>query len=300
MKTPEQIIKLILTANKPADLFVPEAEGGSLSTQYKNLLIHIHPDRCKLTDAAKAAARLGELKALAETGTRFIDDSGAFSYIEFEGKAIFPELPDVQRTAFTNWLTLTSLKDEAAKTFRRYLPTKVEMQGNTRIVHFDTPAVPLIDLTLPQEHVNWIISRVFELISWYSTIGYSSCSILPSTIFVVPSIHGIIHVSPYHMTKIPNRVQSISGTYRHWYPISVFDTKRSSKGIDLYMLKRLAFYLLGDRSGDGARFRKSTTVNQDFVNFMMMSHPSTYEAYVKYREMLRRNFDMKKYHKLII
>ncbi len=81
------------------------------------------------------------------------------------------------------------------------------------------------------------------------------CGLNPESIFIVPETHGIQICSFYHLTKIGNRIGTISGKYSNWYPQDVFKTKIATPIIDLGCSMKIASYLLGDTSGIGIKHR---------------------------------------------
>jgi serine/threonine protein kinase len=166
------------------------------------------------------------------------------------------------------------------------------VQGNdTYELVFAKRAIPLGGLTLPQEHVNWVLSRLLEYTAYLAQVDFVHCGLMPENVFIVPENHGIIIISFYHLTRIGSTVKTISAKYKDWYPPELLQTKLATSGVDLEMVKKIAIYLLGDQSGAGVKLRK--THNADFINFLIKRHDDPYNTYKEYRELLKNNFESK-------
>jgi hypothetical protein len=258
----------------------------------------IYPDLCHHPNATKASAILNMYKMQIELGIESMDDSGKFKYTFKE--VIYSENLPLQKIAFYNWSLLMNLKDSKALNFQKYLPTNITLDDTSRKCILDKRAIPLTDLTLEQKHVNWIVSRVIEFTAWITELGYSLNSITPDTIFVVPETHGVIFTSFYHMVKLNNSVTTISGKYRTWYHPNLFINKIALPVNDVNMIKRLACYLLGDKSGNGTKLKMDSTINQPYINFILTdNHNNAIDFYHAYRSMLDKNFK-KEFHILNI
>ncbi len=286
-KTPAQLIEQLLHTENIEEVI----DLSNFKESYNQLILQVHPDKCSLPQASEAAAKLNALKARYEDGVNYNDDAGAFNTndytVRFKGK------PEALKISFDNYARLSSAKDKVSENINRYLPSKMVLEKGELLVTFQERAISLIHLNLPQEHVNWILSRMLEFSMYIGSRNYAHGGICPESIFIMPKSHGIQVASFYHMTRIGERVKTVSGAHKSWYPASLFDTKTATAKIDLELSKKTAIYLLGDKSGGGIKLKK--THNEDFINFAATQHHNSAECYTKYREMLKANFETKFY-----
>jgi hypothetical protein len=63
----------------------------------------------------------------------------------------------------------------------------------------------------------------------------------------------------------------------------------------LELSKKIALYLLGDKSGAGTKLKKDTDVNQEVLNFLLIKHQNIKDEYLQYRELLKKHFESKFY-----
>lgn len=280
-------IAAILKAKKIEDIL----DVSNVKSEFDRLIKLVHPDRCSLPQAHDASSKLITLRDAFEKGTRYTDDIGQYYtngyFADFSGDKVF------LTKSLANYKRLKSLKDSTSLHFHRYLPEDMEMRGDVIHSTFTHRAVPLYSLQLPQEHVNWILSRMLECIAWFSQIGYVHTGIIPESIFIVPETHGIIFTSFYHMTEIDRPLTTISAKYKHWYPASTFDDKKAVPLIDIELAKKIAIGLMGDPSGSGVRLKK--THNKDFVDFVIRQHEDAYDTFKQYRALLDKLFEKKFY-----
>ena len=280
-------IAAILKAKKIEDIL----DTSNMKSEFDVLIKLVHPDRCSLPQAHDASSKLITLRDAFEKGRTYTDDIGQYHtngyFAEFSGESSF------LKKSLANYTRLKSFKDPSSLHFHRYLPETMEMKGDILHITFSQRAVPLYALQFPQEHVNWILSRMLECIAWFSQIGYVHAGITPESIFVVPETHGIIFTSFYHMTEIDRPLTTISGKYRPWYPASTFDDKRAVPLIDIELAKKIAIGLMGDPSGSGVRLKK--THNSDFVDFVIRQHEDAYDTFKQYRALLDKLFEKKFY-----
>jgi hypothetical protein len=280
-------IEKILKAKKLEDIL----DISNMKSEFDVLIKLVHPDRCSLPQAHDATSKLNMLRDAFEKGKRYTDDIGQYTtngyFADFSGDKNF------LKKSLANYTHLKSLKDPTSLKFHRYLPETMEMKGDTLHLTFAHRAVPLYSLQLPQEHVNWILSRMLECIAWLSEIGYVHAGITPESIFVVPETHGVIFTSFYHMTEIDRLLTTISGKYTPWYPASTFDDKRAVPLIDIELAKKTAIYLMGDPSGSGIRLKKSH--NKEFIDFVICQHEEAYDTFKQYRALLDKLFETKFY-----
>lgn len=277
-----ELIQRIKKANKLSDVL----DVNHFKVEFTALIKKIHPDVCKEDGAGEATAKLNKLKAEFTDGIIYTDDAGEFKsngyFIDFMGDE------KLLKQSLANYKILKAIKDDH---FHKYMPSNMENIDGMLHIKLDARAIPLVDLNLPQEHVNWILSRILEFSTWLSQSGYVHCGINPASIFIVPETHGIQVCSFYHMTKSDGRVNTISGRYQNWYPPALFATKKATSTIDLELAKKTAIYLLGDKSGSGIKLKK--THNEHFMDFVIAQHYEAFETYDTYRKMLKANFPTK-------
>lgn len=280
-------IAAILKAKKLEDIL----DTSNMKSEFDALIKLVHPDRCSLPQAHEASSKLITLRDAFEKGTAYTDDIGRYHtngyFAEFSGDK------DFLKRSLDNYRRLKSLKDSSSLHFHRYLPETMETQGDILRITFPHRAVPLYSLQLPQEHVNWILSRMLECIAWFSQIGYVHAGITPESVFVVPETHGIIFTSFYHLTEMDRPLRTISAKYSHWYPACTFDDKMAVPLIDIELAKKTAINLMGDPSGSGVRLKK--THNNEFLDFVIRQHEDAYDAFKQYRALLDKLFEKKFY-----
>lgn len=253
---------------------------------YREAVKLLHPDLCYLPAAADALIRLNELRLQYEKGRVITDDAG--SIWSKDETVIFRGDSHLLEKSYRNLLQLKHLRGEAASHFQHYLPTHVRL-SNTIEAQFSHRALPLYGLQLPQEHVNWILSRLLEVVAWLAEEGFVHGGINPKSVFIVPETHGIILTSFYHMTREGERLRTVSAAYKNWYPASIFTDKRATSLIDIECCKRTAAYLLGDPSGLGIRLQK--THLPPFIDFLLDHHTHPYDCYREYRKLLGQHFE---------
>ena len=289
--TPEQLVKKIISSVTFADVL----DIAQYKDDYKKLILQIHPDRCNHPDAPAATSRLNELKDRYENGIDLKDDAGKLNTNDY--RIVFKGDKDVLKASLQNYELLKRGTDENSVLLARLMPDTMKMQGDELVAEFGVGvrAIPLSGLNLPQEHVNWILSRILEFASLCELKGYAHMGLTPESIYILPDLHWIKVVSFYHVTRIGAKAKTISGAYKNWYPQSLFATKEATGKVDAEMSKKIAISLLGDRSGSGIKLKK--THNAAFVDFVTVSHDGCAECFVQYRDMLRKNF-VKKFYDL--
>ena len=286
-----EVIALILKAEKPQDIF-----NGDWKTDYKTYSRLIHPDRCNQPDASNAMAKMNYFKDVLQNGIQYRDETGDFRV--FDNKILYTRTKDNEKLLIKsneNYKILKSKTDKSSVSFHRYLPENMELTSDKLIINFKDRSVPLTGQKLPQVHVNWLFSRMFEISLWFKNIGYSHMGMNPTTVFVVPETHGIIITSFYHMNKLDERANTISARYKMWYPTKLFTNKIATQDIDLELSKKIALYLLGDKSAAGTKLKRDPDVNQEILIFLLTKHANEVEEYVNYRNILKKNFENKFY-----
>ncbi len=285
------LISKIIGAQHLAELMALE----NYKTTYRAIAKILHPDVCKLKGSTEAMAKLSLLKEQYEKGQLILDEAGEIkangTTFTFSGEA------NLLKKSYDQYQLLKLHKDKTALAFHRYLPKQMQFTKAGIQVHLADRAVPLSGLQLPLPHVLWILSRMLEVTSWFSQIGYVHMGIHPESVWVVPETHGIIMGSFYHMKPTGERLQTIASKYQHWYPKEVFDYKEAHPMFDIELCKRTAVYLLGDRSGMGIKLKK--TVPPAVIDFLLDTHTDAFNCYHEYRSMLKKNFETK-FHQLNI
>lgn len=286
-----EIIEKVLSSKKPSDIFT-----GDWKPVYKSYSRLIHPDACKQPYADKAMATLNQYKEELENGVQYTDETGDFRVFE---KKIVYQVTDKNRKliqkSVSNYNLLKQKTDKASVGFHRYLPESMVLENDQLTINLKDRAVPLTGQQLPQVHVNWLFSRMFEISLWFRNIGYSHMGMNPTTVFAVPDTHGIIIISFYHMTPLDQRAKTISARYKMWYPTTLFMKKIATQDVDLELSKKIALYLLGDKSAAGTKLKRDKDVHQEILTFLLTKHQCEVEDYTKYREILTKNFERKFY-----
>lgn len=287
----EAIVK-VLDSKKPSDVF----SDNDWKKDYLRLTQLIHPDVCKHPKASDAMAMLSNYKDLVEKGREFIDESGTFRVFE---KKIVYVVNDTNRATITksynNYKKIKSSSDLAIKYVQKYIPQDMILEKDKLTIVFMDRSIPLTNQKLEQVHVNWIFSRLFEFSMYMAEIGYSHMGINPTTVFVVPETHGIIVTSFYHLTQLNKKAETVSAKYKMWYPTTLFSKKIATPDIDLELSKKIAIYLLGDRSAAGTKLKIDKSVNQDILSFLLTKHQNKVDEYRQYRTVLDKNFEKKFY-----
>lgn len=289
--TDVELIDVVLKSKKPSDIFVDDWKKDYL--RYCKL---IHPDTCGHPKASDAMAIINHYKDVIENGIGYVDEAGAFRVFE---KKIVYEVTDVNRKLITksvnNYNLLKAKHDKASESFHRYLPKSMVLETNKLTINLKDRSVPLTGQKLPQIHINWLFSRMFEYVLWLRQINYSHMGLNPITVFVVPETHGIIVISFYHLNVLYKKAETISAKYKMWYPTTLFTEKMATPDIDLELCKKIALYLLGDRSAAGTKLKKDKEVNQEVLTFLLTKHENHVDEFKKYREILKKNFETKFY-----
>jgi hypothetical protein len=289
--TDVELVDKLIKSKKPSDIF-PD-DWKKLYLQYSKL---IHPDSCGLPNAGNAMAIMNHYKDVIENGQPFVDETGPFRVFE---KKIVYAVNDTNRTLLTksvnNYKALMAMHDKASENFHKYLPESMVLEKDKLTINLKDRSVPLTGQKLPQIHVNWLFSRMFEFCLWLRQVGYAHMGMNPTTVFVVPETHGIIVINFYHMSKLGKKAETISAKYKMWYPTDLFVKKIATEDIDLELCKKIALYLLGDRSAGGTKLKMDKEVNQVVLTFLLTKHKNEKDEYAQYRDLLAKNFEKKFY-----
>lgn len=291
MNQAQRIIAGITNAKKLEDIL----DVNNIKSEYRDMLKVIYPDMCTEAGAKEATQKLTTLKEEFDKGKTHVCEVGEFTtnnyFLTFKGNDI------ALKQSLKNYQILKSLKDANSLHFHQYLPKNMTLDEEGLHIQHPIRTIPITDLQLPQEHVNWILNRMLEFSAWIEQVGYVHCGIHPESIFIIPETHGIQVCLFPHMTKVDNKIGTISGAYQNWYPANVFSKKTASSDIDVELSKKTAIYLLGDKSGSGIKLKR--THNQKFIDFVVKRHNEANTAFLEYRELLQNNFK-KGFYKLDI
>lgn len=297
------ITDIISKINKSKTFVEVFSDLSNWLAEYKKYAKQIHPDICHEAGAKDALTKLNEYKEELEKGKSHMDDAGTIVYRVNSTGITGNKL--ILEHSLNHFNTLLSYKEKMDKDFQRYIPvsaklTSIPNQANVAKLDFNLNlrCIPLSALgTLPQGHVNWILSRMLEYIAYINKKGFVHCGINPDSVYVEPINHGINVISYYHMTKIGSKMGTASGKYLYMYPDHVKTKKIATPDIDIELCKRTAIYLLGDKSGIGTSLRKTHSLA--FLDFINKRHTDPVEAFIDYRKMLDKNFE-KKFLPLIV
>lgn len=286
------LIEKISKAHKIEDVLAI----SNFKNEFNAILKEIHPDVCADVGAEDAMSKMNVWRDIFENGKEYTDDAGTFKTNYYWAE--FKPSTANHNWSIENYRIFQGLNTKRDQNFFKYLPKECKVYGDGSYkFFFEHRAIPLSGLTIPQEHVNWVLNRLMEYCAFLNEIGMSHCGLNPESVFIVPENHGIQICSFYHMTRYGNKVGTISGKYSHWYPTEMFNTKIATPIIDLELSKHIAAYLLGERAGIATKLRK--THNEDFINFLLTHHTQSYEAFAQYRALLKKNFK-KQFHHLTI
>ena len=291
--TSQEALTIIQKSQRIQDII---KDMSNLDAEFRKLIQLLHPDACSLPGATDATTKLVALRKEHKNGKSFVDDAGSFStngeFLEFTGD------PNLLEKSFRNYAILKSLPD--TEVLKKYLPSKMKFSKKEGKLRIDFPlrAIPLNEVhsirSLPQEHVNWILSRLLEFSSLLHVAGYNHNGLNPESVFLIPENHGIVVVSFYHLSKSNSTLETLSGRYKFWYPDSVFKSKVST-GIDVELSKRIAVYL----SGASSAIALKKTHNPEWVDFLITSSDDIVKSMIDYRSIIDNNFK-KKFHILNI
>lgn len=274
------LIEKILLSRSVKDV----VDVNNYASETKAILRKIHPDVCSHPQANSAFIKFMELKKLFDDGFVFDDDSGNVrikeNLVKFEGDK---SLIDI---SFNNYKIIYQSANE---NFKRYLPDSFK-DGE---ITLDDNYLSLKDVTLPEEHARWVLSRLLEFSGYMESIGYTHNGINTDSFLVNPKTHGIKIISFYHVKPTGRKLDSVSARYRLFYPQSVFDKKLSEPKNDVELSKRTVCFILGDKSGVGVKLKKSIT--EQFSNFLIKTNLSAIDAFVEWKKLLKDNYESKFY-----
>lgn len=281
--TPTALIQKINAAKKLEDLTALE----DLPSFKKEIHKLLHPDVCSIPGAGDALARANSMMDEFKKGKKYEDEAGEFT---FNGYNLVYDRSVIAEQSIFGW---NNIMKKGSDNLKKYVPKGFSLLDSKYTMELPARGVILSGLTLPQEHVNWLLSRMLEFALMVDDCGYNHLGICPESVCLDPVTHGIFVTSFYHMTPKGRKANTINGGYKSWYPMELFSTKISSASVDIQMAKKTAIYLLGDRSGDGVKLRKN--VPAPFMDFVLKYHSNPFVCYQEYRAMLGKTFE-KKFH----
>lgn len=282
-------VTLIHKINR-ADALADILDVNNLKKQYREAVKLLHPDHCSLKGAVSALIKLNHLKEAYENDQLIEDDAGTITLINNE--IVFQGEAHLLQQSYQNFQRLKRIRTKASGHFHRFLP-KAMVLNHSLSAQSKHRIVSAAKLQLPQEHVNWILSRLLEVCAWLAQEGYVHAGIHPESVFIVPETHGIILGSFYHLRPLNAKLKTVSAKYQQWYPNEIFTNKQAISAIDLELCKRTAAYLLGDRSGLGIKLKKTHHIA--FIDFLLQRHTDAYTCFDDYRKLLDVNFEKKFY-----
>ena len=294
-------IRKILESKKPSDIFDPV----NWKEEYKKWVLHLHPDKNPDPDAHLAFQRLVEYKAIMEDGITFSDE--ICDKITFkqelnpdgslkEGIVTFFGPEDKLKLSYENYLKVYD-SVPGIPTFRRYLPSEMELNGGELKVYLQHKSHLIHDLTLEEKHVRWFLNRMLEFTSILNIHGQlTHCGINPNSVLICPEEHGIQVISFYHTIPVYSPMKSAIGIhpYKSWYPAEIWITKESIPEIDLLMVKRTALTVLGDKTGFGYSMRGK--ISNDFHEYLLQHDEDIHKGFTDYQKLLDKS--PREFHKL--
>lgn len=288
------LIEKILKSSHYSEIF----SRFHFKKQYLEYLKKLHPDICSHPQATEAVSKINFFKKELEGLNELKDDSGALDVInEYEIAWPWQSNQALVNKSYANYQKLLRFNDKASIHFHKYLP-QLFWQGDNLCLKHTEQLVPLSGLRLPEKHVIWVLSRLFEFSAWLNQIGFCHAGLNPDSVAIVPKTHGIIILSFYHLCPLSQKLSTISKKYQNWYPHTVFSEKKASPEIDLSLSQSIAIYLLGDPSGNGVKLKK--THHSELIDFLLQMHYKPYETFDSYRKLLIKLYGKPTFHHLYL
>lgn len=291
MKDISDIIEKILLASHYSEIF----SRFNFKKQYLEYLKQLHPDICPHPKATEAVSKINFFKNEIEELSQLKDDVSVMK-VEGENEISWIGNATLLHKSFQNYKKLMSLKDKASLHFQKYLPQELFWEDDVLRLKHSERIVPLSGLRLPEEHVTWVLSRLFEFSAWLNQIGLCHAGLNPESVAIVPKTHGIVILSFYHLSPLSRPLTTISKKYQNWYPYTVFSDKKAVPEIDLSLAQSLGIYLLGDTSGNGVKLKK--THSPELIDFLLQMHYQPYETFDNYRKLLLKLYGKPTFHHL--
>lgn len=267
-----------MAATKFADI----VDIGRYKEEYRDLVKLVHVDK---GGSLEAITKLNDFKTIHEKGNRYEDEAG-----EYYSNGYWVRRPYNDALAERNYENWSAIRNLKVDHLNKYIPFGANVIGDEITYYFGKRCVPLPS-ALEGVHVRWVLSRLLEFCMMMSSNGYVHGGLNPDSVFVDPENHGIMVTSFYHLTKQGSHMKTVNGKYMTWYPAELFRKKIAIPPVDIELAKKIAIYLLGDKSGVGVRLK--ATENRELMDFLMSQDNNTYGTYKKYREILTKNFKTK-------
>ena len=330
MKTDAQ---KILKAKYPGDIF--SNNSSTIRTEYFSLCKEWHPDINGNSDESKEVTiKINDLYqqglVLIENGTWeasdlkvFSDKNGkphAFKIItslvfelgtQYIGNDIILYVMDISyKDFYNNYLdTVKNFKyanSEMRKEFERYLP-KINGFFETKdnqfiiVVHKTPDLLILSDVLnyykniIPDRHVAWIMSRLYNLACFIDYNGLSHNGISTNNILISPSLHSCAILGGWwYATKkeAPMRGMSIE-TYKLLPPI-MQENHLGNIVTDLESIRYLGRILLGENNGTKIRYDKNLPTKLiDW--FLSGSSDSAFEEFERWNIVLTNSYGKRQF-----
>lgn len=294
----------ILKLTDPKVLF-----SGDIDDAFRALARTWHPDTCRDVQALEVFKHLGKLRDAARKGIRL--DTPVVSTVDVPGGVLFFEEKELRLQSpvglcIVAGKSLRMLRKLSPDLLRRVPEPISDLDTSISFTRPDDSVSMLALLKkfptgVPQRHVAWIVSRLFELVMETSKIGQIvCCGIVPESMLVLVKDHGVIPLDWRFAVPVGFKLVHLPGKIANLAP----PDKRASVKLDLESVHRLALVLLGDASGIGnvlvLRAKKEPTeLSPVFLNwFRTPPNPDPVVHYTNYRAMLEKVWGKPKYYLL--
>ena len=158
------------------------------------------------------------------------------------------------------------------------------------------PALQARYLSVPQGHVAWIASRLFEFVMLAHKKARVGCfAFSPESCALHPENHAIIPLDFRFVVDSGSQLSRVPGFLADLVP----PDKGLHTSLDLAAIHRLALILLGDPSGIGNLLRLKPDIHPTFLDWFRAAPVlDPIEHYSAYRRLLQDCFGKPKYLKL--
>ena len=296
----------IKNARQPESIFTRD----SIEREYKQLVKQFHPDIGGDTDVFKnlvSLYNLGLSKISSNTWgiislerSAFSDDAGAVYKRKNHNIQLYFTGTEDRLNLTADFLKQTQSIDDI-KRYSNYTHSKEEVVIRTNkqealvltlpltAYHFHSKIITQqFPKGLPDIHLAWIGSRLFEYCALLEHHGFSHCGLNPNTIFIIPENHGIYVTSFYHAGPSGSKLTTISANYKNWYPASTFVKKTRGAFIDIELAKQCLISI------------NKNPIDPKMNKFLKQFHSSAKDCFIEYRELLESLYGKPTFHKLEI
>ena len=258
-----------------------EILGDDITSDLYYLIKKYHPDVNHSSKANDVIVKLTTYKDQIENGILFTDDISKENRYYCDKIIVRATDKDIARHSINKYNSLLGLNVN----LDAYLPEEYVLTSNTEekiVIKPRWRAIPLSSINgLPQKHINWIFSRILEFCAYMEKHSYIHFGINPSSVFICPENHGIQIVSFYHTIKKGENPKSLSGLYSSYYPRLTKHISSYGNSVDLELaIHTIKSIMAGYKYDD---------VFMNFINQTSTESPMQY--YLKYREMLTKNYN---------